>query len=88
MILAWVLASVVSSLYVARVDVFGAFGHDPCRCFVGMGLLVGSLLDTLGREFLTDPSALGPLIGSCALGVLLLVWRFQEERSGINRFCP
>lgn len=72
MILAWVLASVVSSLLCST--------GRRVWCIVGMilagvllvsGLLVGSLLDTLGREFLTDPSALGPLIGSCALGVLL-----------------
>lgn len=72
MILAWVLASVVSSLLCST--------GRRVWCIVGMilagvllvsGLLAGSLLDTLGREFLTDPSALGPLIGSCALGVLL-----------------
>lgn len=72
MILAWVLASVVSSLLCST--------GRRVWCIVGMilagvllvsGLLASSLLDTLGREFLTDPSALGPLIGSCALGVLL-----------------
>lgn len=72
MILAWVLASVVSSLLCST--------GRRVWCIVGMilagvllvsGLLAGSLLDTLGRDFLTDPSALGPLIGSCALGVLL-----------------
>ena len=72
MILAWVLASVVSSLLCST--------GRRVWCIVGMilagvllvsGLLAGSMLDTLGREFLTDPSALGPLIGSCALGVLL-----------------
>lgn len=72
MILAWVLASVVSSLLCGTGKrVWCVMGMILAGAFLIAGLLAGSLLDTLGRDFLTDPSALGPIIGSCALAILL-----------------
>ena len=37
-----------------------------------MGLICGSLIDTMGREFLTDPYLLAPVIGSTVLAVILV----------------
>ena len=35
------------------------------------GLICGSLIDTLGKEMLTNPILLAPVIGSTVLGVFL-----------------
>lgn len=72
MVLAWVLASLVSSLLCGTGKrVWCVTGMILAGLLLILGLIAGSLLDTSGREYLTNPILLGPVIGSCALGVLL-----------------
>lgn len=72
MILAYVLAALISSLMCGiGKRVWCVLGMIIAGALLIAGLICGSLIDTLGKEMLTNPILLAPVIGSTALGVFL-----------------
>lgn len=73
MILALVLAALASSLLCGfGKRVWCITGMLLAGALLIVGLICGSLIDTMGREFLTDPYLLAPVIGSTVLAVILV----------------
>lgn len=72
MILAYVLAALISSLMCGiGKRVWFVLGMIIAGALLIAGLICGSLIDTLGKEMLTNPILLAPVIGSTVLGVFL-----------------
>lgn len=72
MILSCVLAALIGSLMCGLGKrVWCVLGMIIAGALLIVGLICGSLIDTLGKEMLTNPILLAPVIGSTVLGVFL-----------------
>lgn len=72
MILACVLAALIGSLMCGLGKrVWCILGMIIAGALLIVGLICGSLIDTLGKEMLTNPILLAPVIGSTVLGEFL-----------------